>query len=109
MQEIEIGIVDIDYSSKGEVKNASFRPTLKVKADATLKKQLLNLQSSSDSAVIKSNAELMFASWFSKINEIELADRDEYEIHSDMVTCLRYKSGMVKKCVMKFSFRRKVN
>ncbi len=83
---IEIGVVSVLYSPTWNVLDASFEPTMKHELDEKCLTQLKSISSDKDKDVIKSNAELVFASWFEKMNEIELADREKFEIVSRVLT-----------------------
>lgn len=45
------------------------------------------------------------AAWFTKMNEIELADRDRYDINSEIVGCDKHPNGSIKKCTLKYTFK----
>lgn len=63
---------------------------------------------SSDS--VKEQANLIFSSWFSKLEEqldyIELADREKYYIDADLKECEKYEgTEKIKKCVLEYSLK----
>lgn len=77
----EIGIATITTNQAGTtVVRASFKPTMQLDACDELIKQLQDCLPAGD---VKSKAETVFAAWFSKLNEVELADRSEYKIVID--------------------------
>lgn len=99
----QIGIATINYDQQGNVLEAYFNPTPKFeKIDAS---QLKSVKSSKEAEVIKYNAEMILASYFSRMNEIELADRDKYEIGSEILICTKYDNGNVRSCSIQFFFR----
>ena len=105
MKIVEIGEVELFYNEDGKVTKSSFTPTMKINLDENLINQLHSIESNKNSEVIKHNAEIMLASFFSKINEIELADRDYYHIESEVMKCDKYPTGIAKYCKIKFIFK----
>lgn len=101
----KIGRATIEYNEVGKVIGASFTPTMNIILEPNVLMQMGKVKDVKDVDVIKSNAELALASWFSKNNEIELADRDHYEIASETVECETHQNGNVKKCVIEFVFK----
>ena len=96
----KIGIATIEYDRVGSVTKGTFDPD-KDFGNVDIK-QLLSIKASKDVDVVKRNAETVLASWFSKINEVELADRDQYEVASEVLDCKKYVDGKVKKCSIQF-------
>lgn len=104
MKEYEIGIVTISYGKNGAVKEADFMPTMKVDLKPDVLAHLASGKSSTEDIVIK-NSSLVVGAWFNKINEIELADRDHFEVVGEKVTCDTFPDGKVKNCVIRFVYR----
>lgn len=102
-----IGTVTIEYSETGTVIKANFTPTIQVEANKYLLEELEVLRSAGGSKALQESADLIMASWFSKANEIELADRDLWSIESDIRECQTYPDGGVKKCVLDYAFRKR--
>lgn len=98
---MQIGQAIFNFDEQGKQMSAYFKPTMKVNVNVNL---LENISTGEDSETIKRNAEVALASWFSKMNEIELADRDEYVLQSEIEECIRYDNGKVKTCVVVFNF-----
>ncbi len=103
----EIGIVTVEYDQQGSVKRANFKPTIEVLPSSVLIRQLLALPSGEERDTVKANADLVFAGWFSQINEIELSDRNENPISSEVITCEKWPLGKVKTCVLRYLWDRK--
>lgn len=103
----ELGFVTTVYTESGEIikELSAFKPTLEGKVTQDIEDEILNIKSSNSSEAIKSNATLLLASFFNKMTEIELADRSEYEIDSDVIECDKYPDGTVRKCVLRFFFK----
>lgn len=108
MKDLEIGIATLRYDKTGEATHASFESTMLLDFDKDLLKQLERVPDSEDAEAIKQNADLVFAGYFSKLNEIELADREQYEVISEIVNCLKYENGKAKECTIRFLFRQRV-
>lgn len=103
--EIEIGVSTIVYTPHGEIAHASFRPTMEISVEASILKQLTDVKPG-DADYLRRNSEIAMATWFSRTNEIELADRDSYEIVGTVLDCLKYPDGTTQSCQMKFAFRK---
>jgi len=101
----EVGIVTISYLKDGRVESANFVPTMNIKADKNVINNLKKVENSADTESLVHNAQSVFALWFNKANEIEEADRFEYEIASETIECEKYEDGKVKKCVIKFTYQ----
>src|SRR5579864_105088 len=81
MEELQIGTAEIIYGEDGKVLRAFFTPKMQV---GNIASQLLQLEPGKPER-IKENAEMVLAAWFSKMNEIELADREHYKIESEIL------------------------
>lgn len=92
----KIGVATIEYNGKGAVVRANFQPIKKFEVD------LSQLKGNEDEKTVRDNAELIMASWFSKVNEIELADRDKFKIESKVLDCRKWPDGTIKKCWIEF-------
>lgn len=106
MKQLEIGEATLEYTRFGEVTNAVFTPSMKIEYDKSINDQLRQIESKRDVESMRENAALVMASWFSKMNEIELSDKFQYGIDSEIVECERYDDDMPKKCVIKFVFKK---
>lgn len=106
MDNVEIGIVNIHYNEDGDVLSAVFTPTMVVPFDKRVLMQLQSVKASKDDGLLKENADMVLAAWFAKMNEIELADRDDYEVASEILKCIKHQNGMAKECVIKYSFQK---
>ncbi len=105
MESKEIGVVRISYDKHGVVTEASFNPTMKINLEPKVLLQLSAIKGSEDHEAIHSNAAMVMATWFNKMNEIELADRNKYEIVSELFHCEKYSDGKVKECAIYFIFK----
>lgn len=104
MKNTEIGMVTMQYDRHGNVINASFKPTMELPFDLSLKSQLLKIETSNDEQKIKENAQTVFSSWFAKMNEIELRDFEITDIVTDIERCMKYENGNVQECIIKFTY-----
>lgn len=101
-----IGIVTMEYDENGNVTSATFVPTMKVTLDENLVHQLQSIPASG-AVTLMNNADLVMSAWFSKTNEIELADREEWAVDGRMIECtLHPGSTKVKKCVIEYTFKK---
>lgn len=103
----EIGVATLNYSVDGEFETAQFSPTMKVDVSSELMQELIDsVDCKNEDEVVKNQAFGVFASWFQKMNEIELADRAQYEVAAELVApCERWENGQVKQCQIRFIFK----
>lgn len=102
MEDLKIGIAEIVYSEDGKVLRAFFTPTMRI---GNVAEQLMKIRHG-NAAQIRQDAEIVLSSWFNKMNEIELADRSEYEISSEVLSCTQYPDGGTKRCKIEFTFKK---
>lgn len=102
--DMEIGIAELTYNEDGTTTSATFKPTMVINADQALLERLATI-SGPDESILQSNARMVFAQWFNKSNEIELADPSEAYVADEIVECERYASGQPKRCVIRFIYR----
>ncbi len=102
----EIGIVTLYYNEDGSFKTADFIPTMQITVTSELMNELFNVETQKGEDVVKEQANNVFATWFQRMNEIELADREKYEIATELAApCERYDNGVISKCSMRFVFK----
>jgi len=103
----EIGVATITYDQRGKAirELTNFVPTLKISISEELDKQFAQIRSDKDELHLKQNSDLVLSIWFSKMNEIELADRDKFEIESQVIKCERYSNQTIKQCIIKYSLK----
>lgn len=105
MQPQSIGTVTIEYNQTGQLISSLFEPTLKVEIDESLIAELKSVENSDNIEVIEHNASLILASWFNKVNHIELRDAEKTEIAGHVDLCEKHPDGRVKKCVVSYVFK----
>ena len=105
MSDFKIGVVTIGFNEEGKATEASFKPESEVVFDHNLLAQLRDVPCSKDADNIKANAELVLAAWITKVDEITLADREEYQIVSNSVECVTFPGGKIKKCSIQFTLK----
>ena len=107
--DIRIGVTTLFFTEQGEAAVATFTPERMELSDLSIRQQIRRLfapvEGNKGPEAVKSAAELVFAAWFNKMNEIELADREKYEIVSEVIECKEYSPGKVKSCTIAFIFR----
>lgn len=102
-----IGVATLMYDKTGKVTAASFAPAaLFDKIDLNQLAQIKPDGSGDDEVSMTRNAELVLSSWFTRMNEIELADRDQFKISTEVLSCERYKTGEVMIFMASFSFEK---
>lgn len=100
-----IGTATMEYSESGQIVKAIFTPSMVVNADDFLLGQLEAIRNEGGPAELKSSADLVMSAWFSKTNEIELADREKWFIDSKVKSCTTHPNGKVKKCILEYCFK----
>lgn len=108
MKKKNIGIVTINYDLQGQVTHAEFTPHLKVSLDEDdLLSQLKPVNSDTQAETIKANADMVLGSWFAKITEIELAERDEYQVIGKLRMCDNHPGTSIPAtCVIEYFFEK---
>lgn len=106
----KIGISVINYSPTGRAEDAYFQPEIKdIKPDNKVLKQLKYINCDrTNPEVIRENAEKIMSHWFlnmqSKIDFLEMFDREKFNLSSKVIECERYpNSKQVKTCKIEFS------
>ena len=101
MEPVKIGTSKIIYNENGEVLSSVFLSELHLTSKDLLPK-LKNIKAGKSAVKVKQQADVIIATWFSKMNEIELSDPAEYTVTSKIVECKNYPDGTIKKCVLEF-------
>lgn len=102
--EILIGSVNIKFDESGKITYSEFVPLLKTIADKELIEKFNSISVAPDEDVIRSMGEALLSRFFSHLTRIELSDQEKYGIKSRTLTCDKYANGMVKACVVSYSF-----
>lgn len=100
----QLGVATIIYDEQGNASLASFNPTLPTNVGTSILKTFKNI-GNNDLDVIKQNADLTLAAWFSEVTNIELADRTKYEIVSEVLECEKFPNGNIKMCKISYTFK----
>lgn len=101
-----IGTTAIEYDERGCPTSVEFKPVLGVDLDEGLRRQLMEVAGDDGPMRIRTQSELVFAAWANRLSEIELADRERYEVAAELVACEKYDEARVRRCEMRFAFRR---
>lgn len=105
MKNILIGTATVKYDEDGKAVFANFVPEMKVELDETSLGRLQKVvDKNKDAEKIRENADVVLSSWFSKMTDIELEDRADYQMISEVVNCEKYPSGQIKVCVLRYMF-----
>lgn len=97
---MKIGEAKLRYNDKGEIESATFFP---IAAFMVPHETLMELSNNQDEESIKANANMVLASYFSKINDIELGDRDQVEIKTKIINCNKHANGLISHCTLQFT------
>ena len=107
MKEFKIGIATVNYDENGYPISQSFVPGTNVNPDDELLNQLKQIPVTDNSEVTKENADMILAGWWAKMNEIELADREEYKIYSNVINCVKYPNDLIKECSIEYIYKKR--
>lgn len=105
MKPFDLGIATISYDSDGKAMQADFLPTGKIHLDPKLLATIAFSKKHDQEKDVKDHASLVLGAWFAKSNEVELADRDRYQIDTEVIKCEKYANGNIKMCAIKFIFK----
>lgn len=96
----KIGTVVMVYDEQGNpMTGSSFVPSITLNEGSTT--ELTNIKGAT-AEDIKVNADLVMANWFNSISNIELADREEWQIVSEIARCEKYPSGSPYLCIIDY-------
>ncbi len=99
---MKVGKVELQFGQTGEIVKAAFTPDEFSPVGIT--EDLIKIKCSDDTEAIKHNADLILAKWINNINNVELADREMFELSSKVAICDKYESGMAKNVVIDYEF-----
>lgn len=103
-----IGTVTLYFDDTDKFVSGTFAPeAMEVNADELITRMAFvdNKATESD---MKCQAELILGSWWARMNRVELADRENYEVKTETVNCTRdYKTGSVRTWAIKFTLVKK--
>lgn len=100
----EIGNVILAYNEEGHTIMAVFNPTLKVETNSVILDALKEVEGKEQEVIMK-KANVVMATWFNAISDIELADREKYLIEGEVQSCHKYPNGQIRECIIKYFFK----
>lgn len=104
MENTKIGTATLIFTETGAFKQGSFKPDAIsipfVGPDLTQVDLCENVEQ------IQQKADEVFATWFSRMSEIELADREKYTIKSKVTKCVTFASGRPQVCEIEYTFEK---
>lgn len=103
----EIGVATMTYDESGRPKSANFQPAAYVSGLLDVADDLVKDSQSETVKDAKQQAEVVLADWFVHIGGIEIADREEGKIESEIVSCEEWGNGRPKTCVIRFYFAKR--
>lgn len=99
-----IGIVTMEYDESGKLLNSLFEPRMNVRIDQSLMADLRKIECCDDPEILERNAQLVLASYFNRMNKIELRDLAKERIVHEVNQIEKFDNGMIKKAVITYSF-----
>lgn len=103
MEKSMIGELLMEYDKDGKLTNAKYLSQVPISDIASLSEEVHKITCNNKEA-LKTNAEIVLASWFSKVSAIELADREKHKVETEIVSCEEWPNGLIKACILKFFF-----
>lgn len=108
MKTLKIGTAKIRYNKDGTVASAKFTPAMKIEIEKNLMNDVARtVNQPANEIQLKNQADTILASWFDQVNKIELADREKYEIVSNIVLCNKFANDAVKIVHIEYEFKEK--
>lgn len=104
---MKIAEVEIEYSEGGEVVSGSMIAELSPGDIEVAMDQLTKLKPEANGVALAENARVALASLFNRMNEVEMADREKFDITSKVRDCSNHENGMIKRCVIEFALEEK--
>lgn len=106
MKKVVIGQALIRYTESGKVCHAEFSPSIAIKltSEKEIAQKLIHIPCNKPETV-KADADTLLGLWFAQLTDIELADRNSFEVISNIITCETYPSGNVKLCELEYVFQ----
>ena len=99
----ELGIAIIKYSNEGIIIETSFKPTMNIEFKGLELEKLKTDNGLFDKSDLKKATDLVMASWFSKVNSLELMDHSKCQIKSETKICKYYpNTSKIKVCKIRY-------
>lgn len=99
---MKIGKVDIRYDEQGNTKSARFVAEAETFESPELLNQISEIKGDNEQAVLQKSI-LVLSTWLThmenKLSEIELADREQFEISGEVVKCEKTDDKLKSICV----------
>lgn len=104
-EKLEIGVAHLNFDENGKINTASFTPTLTAFLSGKDISDFFDIDCSEGEKALQDQATAVFSTWFNKLSEIELADREQFGIASELSKCEKYGNGKIKNAEIKFIFK----
>ena len=102
---IYLGRAIINYDENGYMTKSEFTPYSKIIIEEEFASKIgEKIQNVTDLRTIQHNSEMVLATWFSQMTDIELADPEKFSIVSSNVECLKHENNMIKQCIIDYHF-----
>lgn len=99
----EIGIAKLFYDYDGVFIRGEFKPTLVSLVSAKDMSFMEHIDCTTIESKMQGQATNIFASWFEKVNQIELVDLTKQKFETEFVgECLKHTNGNIASCSLKF-------
>src|SRR5687767_9610676 len=103
---IEIGTAEIQYNRNGIPEGTLFVPAKLARNLTVVEDGLMETEPKSVTDA-KDQAQKVLADWFAHVGNIEIADREEGYIDSELVDCEKWPDELPKSCTFRFYWKRR--
>jgi hypothetical protein len=100
----QIGKVTIEYDEAGNLITSLFEPEMSVTLDPQLETELKTIECCNDTETLEHNASLVLASYFNRMNQIELRDVATTSLLGHIDYSANHPDGKIKKTIISYSF-----
>lgn len=97
-----IGDVKLEYAIGGFPTNVSFSPVTVNLSKEEIEAQFKQVKSQ-EIVKLKENSDTVFSNWLNSLVNIELLDNTKERVEGEVLECLQWEDGNIKKCVIRYS------
>lgn len=103
MSKAILGTATLKYDTDGELQIGTFKPMIQITKEQ-IKTSALGKCSNKTIEEVRECAELLLASFFTKVSDIELRDIEKTQLLTEAVYTETYDNGQVKEVKFEFSY-----
>lgn len=103
MNRITLGTAKLKYDADGDLQVGTFKPKIEITKEQ-LKGSDISKCANKTVEQVKDCAELLLASFFNKVSEIELRDIESTELKTEVISQAHYTNGALKEVEFEFVY-----